>query len=444
MATSFDISEFIDSRSVGKYQLKILVTCLIAALLDGFDMQIAGLAIPVLAIDWHLTPKDFSSVLMAGPIGMVLGSAIMGPLADRFGRKRPIIVAIACFGLFTVLGAYAHSVDALAFLRLLAGLGLGGVLPNLVALTTEYAPARARATLTTLTFCGVPLGALLSGLVGTWLIPIYGWQSVFYVGGLVPLAIAVYAFFRLPESIRFIAFCVGRSEEVAAVIQKIAPDVQLPASVQFTVHEAPRKKAAVTSLFGPGRTLPTVLLTLVFMFNTFGVYFFMSWLPVLMKLAGLSLQGAILSTVLLNGGGAVGAATLGRLIDRFGGYKVMAGNYVLGAIAVLALGAADQGAVVLIPALFVTGTCVMGSQIAMYAIAAAVYPTAIRATGVGTTIGIGRSGSIIGPMAGAAAVALGWSIPAIFAMASVPIFLASFSINLVGRVPKNFGVTNGK
>lgn len=167
----------------------------------------------------------------------------------------------------------------------------------------------------------------------------------------------------------------------------------------------------------------------------------MSWLPMLMKLAGLSLQAAILSTVPLNGGGAAGAALQGKFIDRFGAFNILAANYILGALVVLAPGAADKGAIVFIPALFISGTCVMGRQIAMYAVAAIVYPTAIRATGVGTTIGIGRTGSIIGPMAGAATVALGWSIPAIFAMASVPIFLASLSIYLVGRVPRNFGTT---
>ncbi len=444
MTGKFDISEFIDNRPVGSYQLKIMATCLVTALLDGFDMQAIPLAVPVLAQDWHLAPAAFASVLTAGPIGMVLGSAFMGPLADRFGRRRPILAAIFCFGLFTFLGAFMKSVEALAFLRFLAGLGLGGVIPNLVALSSEYAPSRTRATLTTLTFCGVPLGALSSGVVGTWIIPAFGWKSVFYVGGLIPLAIAIYVFFRLPESIRFIAACSGRNDEVAAVIGKIAPELQLPEAVQFTVHEAARNKTAIAGLFGHGRTAPTVLLTLVFVFNTFGVYFFMSWLPMLMKISGLSLQSAILSTVLLNGGGAVGAATLGKLIDRFGGFKVMAVNYVVGAIAVLALGAADMGAIVLIPALFIAGTCVMGSQIAMYAVAAMVYPTSIRGTGVGTTIGIGRTGSIIGPMAGAATVALGWSIAGIFAMASVPIFLASLSICLVGRVRKDFGTAGAR
>jgi MFS transporter, AAHS family, 4-hydroxybenzoate transporter len=281
------------------------------------------------------------------------------------------------------------------------------------------------------------LGALASGLVGTALIPAYRWQSVFYVGGIVPLAIAVYAIFALPESIRFIAAHAAQSEEAAAVIHKIAPDVQLPASVQFTIHEAKQAKIGVSSLFGPGRTLPTVLITLIFVCNTFGVYFFMSWLPVLMRQSGLSMKWSLLSTVLLNGGGAVGTVAMGVLIDRFGIAKVMATSYVIGGIAVAAVGLGSASAV-LAPALFIAGCCMMGAQPAMYAVAAMVYPTAIRATGVGTTMGWGRIGSIIGPMIGTFFVALHWSIAADFLVASLPIFAAAVFMFLIGIVPKNF------
>jgi AAHS family 4-hydroxybenzoate transporter-like MFS transporter len=438
MARSFDISEFIDSHPVGGYQLRILVTCFIVMLLDGFDMQVLGLAVPALAHVWGLTPKDFALALTAGPVGMVIGAISLGPVADRYGRRRPVIAAVFVFGLFTALTAYVHSPAALAMMRLIMGLGLGGVIPNVVALASEYVPARLQGTLSALSFTGVPLGACASGLLGTWLIPSYGWQSVFYIGGLVPLAIAAYALWALPESIRFIAARSGRSKEATAVIHKIAPEVQLPASVRFTIHEAAQKRTGVASLFGPGRTIPTVFLTLVFMANTFGVYFFMNYLPILMKQSGLSLKYSMLSTVLLNGGSALGTATLGYLIDRFGVFRIMTYNYVIGAIAVTAVGLGTNPAL-LIPAIFVAGTCMMGPQCAMYAVAAIVYPTAIRATGVGTTLGFGRLGSVIGPLVGGIFVALQWPIAADFFVASLPIFAASLCIHIVGRTPKNFG-----
>jgi AAHS family 4-hydroxybenzoate transporter-like MFS transporter len=440
MASTFDISEFIDSRPVGIYQIRILVTCLIVMLLDGFDMQVIGIAIPALAHAWGLTPKAFGLALTAGPVGMLLGAAILGPVADRYGRRRPVIAAVTLFGLATLLSAFVSTPTGLALTRLLTGLGLGGVLPNVVALSAEYVPTRARGTLSTLTYTGVPIGALASGLVGTWLIPSYGWQSVFYVGGLVPLAIAAYAIFALPESIRFIAARAEQSEEAAAVIRKIAPEVQLPASVQFTIHEARQAKVGIASLFGPGRTLPTVLITLIFVCNTFGVYFFMSWLPVLMKQSGLSMKWSLLSTVLLNGGGAVGTVTMGVLIDRFGIFKVVTTSYLIGAVAIASIGIGAEPAV-LVPALFLTGTCMMGAQTTMYAVAAMVYPTAIRATGVGSTMGWGRIGSVIGPLIGAAFVTLQWSIAADFAAASLPIFAGALFIYLVGRVPKRFETT---
>ena len=318
------------------------------------------------------------------------------------------------------------------------GLGLGGVIPNVVALSAEYVPQRYRGTFSALAFTGVPLGALASGLVGTWLIPSHGWQSVFYVGGLAPLAIACWAAVSLPESIRFIAARRNRQHEATKIIRKIAPEINLPSGVQFILNEPKQSKTGIAALFGPGRTLPTVLLTLVFVSNTFGVYFFMSWLPVLMKQTGLSMTFALLSTVLLNGGGALGTATLGHLLDRYGVFKVMAISYFIGGIAIVTVGWGTSPAV-LIPAIFISGTCMMGAQCAMYAAVAMVYPTAIRAAGVGTTMGWGRLGSIIGPAVGTVFVTLNWPITAIFLAASAPIFAASSIIYLVGRIPKNFG-----
>ncbi len=435
--TSFDISEFIDSRPIGGAQLRILATCFIVMLLDGFDMQILGLVVPALASAWGLTPQDLGLALTAGPIGMVIGAASLGPVADRYGRKWPVVAAVTVFGLFTLLTARVQTPAALAMMRLVMGIGLGGVIPNVVALSAEYVPARSRATFSTLAYTGVPLGALASGLIGTWLIPSAGWQSVFYVGGLVPLAIAAYAAFALPESLRFVAAHAERHSEAIAIVRRIAPDVQLPQRVHFTLREAAQKKAGVAALFGPGRTLPTVLLTLVFVANTFGVYFFMSWLPVLMKQSGLSLRFSLLSTVLLNGGGAVGTATLGFLIDRLGIFRVMTASYIVGGLAISAVGLGG-GPALLVPAIFLSGTCMMGAQCAMYAAVALVYPTAIRATGVGTTMGWGRLGSVVGPAVGTAFVALQWPIALDFVAASLPIFAAALFIYTVGRIPKHF------
>ncbi len=437
MTHSFDISAFIDQRPVGVYQIRILAACFIIMLLDGFDMQVIGLALPALARDWGLSPRDFGLALTAGPVGMLIGAALLGPLADRYGRKWPVVASVAMFGLFTVLTVFAKTPTALAWMRFLTGLGLGGVIPNIVALSAEYIPERYRGTLSTLTYTGVPLGALASGLFGTWFIPLYGWQTVFYIGGLVPLAIAFYAVFALPESIRFLATRPEQNPKTTRILRRIAPDVRLSSDIHFMLHETAQKKTGVAALFGPGRTLPTVFLTLVFVANTFGVYFFMSWLPVLMKQSGLSMTFALLSTVLLNGGGALGTATLGHLIDRFGVFKVMAVSYFIGGLAISCVGLGG-GPFVLIPAIFISGTCMMGAQCAMYAAVALVYPTAIRATGVGATMGWGRLGSILGPVAGTVFVALQLPIAAVFFIAALPIFAASLFIYIVGRVPKNF------
>lgn len=435
---TIDVARFIDERPVSTYQWSVFLAAMAIATLDGYDLQSMALAVPSIAHEWGVEPKSFGPVFTATPIGMVFGSLLLGPIADRWGRKTPTIIATALIGLFSLLTPFAPSIEVMAVFRFLMGLGTGGILPNLIALVSEYAPQRTRASLTTFTFSAIPFGSMLGGLLASWLIPHHGWHSVFYIGGIIPLAIAAWGILRLPESIRFLAARGDRHAQIAGILGKINGGMALDPNARFTVPEHSNAKVSLSRLFGPGRTGPTVLITLVLAFNTFMLYFLLSWLPAVMNLAGLSQRASLLATVLPNLGGVIGAITLGRFIDRFNGFRVMAVGGVIAGTAVLMVGFGYTQSVVLIPALFFAGTCIMGGQPAIYVLVASLYPTTIRATGAGFALGAGRVGSIIGPMAGAWVLAMNWSVPEIFMMAAAPGFAVALCLWTISRIRQDF------
>lgn len=433
-----DVARFIDERPVSRLQWSVFATAMAIATLDGLDLQSMALAGPSVAREWGIEPTALSVAFTATPLGMVFGALTLGPLADGWGRKRPVIIATLLFAVFSLLTAFAPSLPVLAAFRFLMGLGTGGILPNLIALVSEYAPAKRRGALTTLTFSALPFGSMLGGLVAGWLIPDFGWRSVFYVGGLVPLAMAAWAAWRLPESIRFLAARGDRDADIAVLLRRIDPAARFTPSTHFTSADYSQKRVSIGLLFGPGRTWPTLLITLVAALNTFMLYFLLSWLPTVMKLAGLSTRAALLSTVLPNVGGVVGAIVLGRLIDRFGGFRATAVGGLIAGSAALVVGFGYQEPAILIPALFFAGSCVMGGQPALYVVIASMYPTTLRSTGTGFALGAGRVGSFIGPLAGGVMLANAWSVREIFIVAALPGFAAALALAAVSLLPRNF------
>jgi MFS transporter, AAHS family, 4-hydroxybenzoate transporter len=405
----------VDRQPVRRGEWRVFAICTAIALLDGFDVQTMGVAAPALARAWGLAPPALSAVFMAAPAGMVVGALVMGRLADRVGRRRPIIAATLLFAVGTSLTPFAPNLSAMAALRFVTGIGLGGVLPNLVSLVTEFAPQRLCATLTTLTFSSLPLGSMVAALLARYLIPVHGWPSLFYVGGAAPAAIAAVAFLRLPESPSFLA----RRKRSAS-------------------EEARARQASLVCLVGPGRTATTVLLVLVTGLNLFMLYFTLNWLPTLLTLAGLSPERALLATVLVNTSGCVGAISWGRLMDKAGALPVMATAGVLASLGMGLLSVGHAHPVLLVSALVVSGISVLGAVPGLYAVIASVYPTPIRSTGVGAVLGAGRMGSVLGPGAGGLLLTVGWSISTIFlAVAALGLGWA-IGLWLVDRLPRRF------
>jgi AAHS family 4-hydroxybenzoate transporter-like MFS transporter len=426
---AIDVRQLIDDHGFGRFQLRIVVICSAIVFLDGFDAQVMGYVAPALRSEFHVERAALGPALSMGLVGMMIGALVFGPVADWVGRKPVLIVCPLIFGLGSLLTVTAGSVTSLMVFRLLTGLGMGGAMPNTIALTAEYMPRRVRASAVMTMFCGFSIGAAAVGWVAAALIPTYGWRSVFVVGGILPCIITGVTVAMLPESIRFLLRRPGGERRAAAHLANIAPAAALSGSLAFV--EPAARGFVVGQLFAGRRAGVTVLLWAMFFLNLLDLYFVNSWLPTVMKDVGVPEQRAILITTLFQVGGTVGAIVLGRLLDRRLSFRMLAATYLAGAVCVFLIGESGTSTVWLIATVFAAGFGVIGAQTSSNALAAEVYPTAIRSTGVGWALGVGRIGSIIGPLLGAALVG---NTPRLFVLAAIPLLVASVAALAAGAI----------
>lgn len=428
---AIDVADYIDRQPVGAFQIRLILTFAAVLFLDGFDTQAIGYVAPALAREWSLSRAALGPVFSAGLFGLMIGALIFGPLADRVGRKKIIIFSTLAFGVGTLATAFVNDVTTLMVIRLLTGFGLGGAMPNAVAMTSEFSPRRRRATMVMAMFCGFSVGAALGGLLAAALIPHYGWRSVFVVGGVVPLLLVPMLAWRLPESVYFLALR-GRAG-VAELLGRITPDATPVApGTRFAVHELRLEGLPVRHLFSGGRTVPTLLLWVVFFMSLLDLYFLANWLPTVLNDLGASVSAAALIGSMLQVGGVVGIFALGNVVDRFS-FRALALVYLVAVFAVGAIGQLSHAVAPVTLAIFAAGFCIVGGQIAANALAANFYPTAMRATGVGWALGIGRVGSIVGPLIGGALISAKWDTGELFLAAASAALCAALAAFWLSR-----------
>lgn len=437
---SLDVAQFIDEQPVGGFQIGLLLTCAAVLILDGFDTTAIGFVAPSLAKEWGLTKGALGPVFSAGLFGLMIGALVFGPLADRIGRRKIIIFSTLAFGIGTLVTAFVHDINTLLAIRFLTGLGLGGAMPNTVAMTSEFSPHRRRATMVMIMFCGFSVGAALGGLLAAALIPQFGWRSVFVVGGVAPLLLVPFLALKLPESVRFLALTERANERVAQLLGLINPKVVFAPGTQFVVHEPRLAGIPVRHLFTEKRTPVTLLLWVVFFMSLLDLYFLTNWLPTVLNDLGASVSQAAVIGSMLQVGGVVGTFALGSVIDRFS-FRALALVYFIAVFAVGAIGQFEHSVVFVTMAIFVAGFCMVGGQIAANALAATFYPTSVRATGVGWALGVGRVGSIVGPLVGGALLAAKWSTGSVFMAAATAALCAALAALCLSRI---VGLSGGR
>ena len=401
------VSRLLDEGGLSSFHIRLLTWSILLSLIDGYDIAAIAFAAPHLVSSWGIPRSALGPVLSASNIGVLFGSAIFGWIGDRYGRKPALISANLLFGILTFAAAYSTDLTQLFWLRLIAGLGIGGVIPNLVAICTESAPRHLRATLPIIAVGCVPLGGACAGLISAVLVPNYGWQILFEIGGIVPIVIALAATINLPESIKYIALHESQRPKMEKLIAALRPGFTVRANARFVIEDEKQTPSSnPVYLFQNGLWLITPLSWLLFALNLMGYFFLSGWTPTLLTAAKLPPATAALAASFMQIGGTVGALTLCWWLQRHR-FLAISLLFVLAVPVVGSIGFAGlTSEAALLTATFFAGFIVLGIQIGINVVGAMLYPTSLRANGSGWQLGLGRLGSIVGPLAGALFVGL--------------------------------------
>jgi len=418
--STVDVQTFLNESGFSAYQWLIFALCFVIVLLDGFDTAAIGYIAPSLVTEWSVSKPALGPVLSAALFGLAGGALVSGPLADRFGRKRVLVVSVLVFAAACLASAFSSDLTELTVLRFLTGIGLGAAMPNSVTLVSEYCPEQRRAMITNAMFCGFPLGAAFGGFLAAWMIPHWGWRSVLVLGGVVPVVLAVLLLLFLPESVRYMVAKAQPVQRIRAVLARISPRA---AKIDVFVTRERKAVAAGRSGIGvvlsPSYAIGSVMLWTGYFMGLVIFYALINWMPILFKEAGLAMKDATLIAALFPLGG-VGAIAFGWLMDRFNGNYVIAIGYALTAVAVFAIGqVAGTSVMLLVVVVIVAGTLMNTAQSSMPALAAGFYPTQGRATGVSSMLGIGRFGGIVGSFLVAELTRRQFEIGTIFSIVAV-------------------------
>ena len=424
-----NINTLIDEAKFTPFHWGVLLWCLLIIIFDGYDLVIYGVALPLLMQEWALSTVQAGLLASTALFGMMFGAMSFGTLSDKIGRKKTIMICVALFSGFTFLGSFASNPTEFGILRFLAGLGIGGVMPNVVALMTEYAPKRIRSTLVALMFSGYAIGGMSSALLGAWLVPQFGWKIMFLLAG-TPLLLLPVIWMFLPESLMYLTVK-NQTVKSHGIIQKIAPQLSIQKDTQFVLNDVLKgDEAPLKALFQQGRSFSTFMFWIAFFMCLLMVYALGSWLPKLMIQAGYSLGASMIFLFALNIGGMIGAIGGGALADRFHIKKVLVIMFVCGAAALILLGF-NSPQIVLYTLISVAGAATIGSQILLYTFVAQYYPSTVRSTGMGWASGIGRIGAIVGPVLTGALLTMNLPHQMNFFAIAIPGVIAALAILMV-------------
>lgn len=424
-----DVHELSDKARFNRFHAGMLLWCAVIIICDGYDLAVAGIALPSIMKDMGVTAQNAGFMVSSALFGMMFGAIFLGTIADRIGRRKAIAICIALFSVFTAAAGFTHDPYTFSAMRFLAGLGIGGVMPNVVAQMTEYSPKKIRATMVTLMFSGYAVGGMLAALLGKGLLETYGWSSVFLAAGLPVLLIPV-ILKTLPESMPFL-IRENRLDELKQIVTRMEPSYRPDAGDRFALPAQDRAEGApIGKLFQDGRGFSTAMFWIAFFMCLFMVYALSSWLTKLMASAGYSLGSALTFVLVLNFGAVIGAVGGGWLADRFNIKYVLMGMYALAAVSITLLGFKVPTELLFL-LVGLAGASTIGTQIVTYAYAGQFYPMAIRSTGIGWASGVGRSGAILAPIAIGTLVGMALPLEQNFMAIAIPAAIAVIAVSLI-------------
>lgn len=428
-----DLDRLLDESPWRPYHTVLIVLTALTIVFDGIDNQLLGIVMPTVMREWGLPRAAFAPVISSAYLGMMIGGALAGMAGDRFGRRNALLTSMVIFGVMTIGVAFTNDVSSLGWMRLLAGIGLGGAIPNAASIAAEFAPKRRRPVAVTATIVCVPLGAMIAGLLGVHALPAYGWRMLFIAGGVVPIVAAALLLTVLPESPHFLLRHRHKWPDLAALLRRMGHSVS--ASASFAPPAGHVASAPVRAIVETGYLRDTSALWSAFFFCLLAVYLGFSWLTTLLVGAGFTPAFASQGITAFNLGGVIGALSGSVVIARLGSrvsMLVMTAAAIVGAAVLAVTPLSPDRATLILVLLTITGGLINAVQTTMYALATNVYPVAARATGVGAAAAFGRLGAITSGYAGAWAIGRdgGWSYFGLIALAMAACFL---SLSIIGR-----------
>ena len=428
VADSEDARSLIDRSRISPMQMAVFGICFLMNGIDGMDVLVISYAAPVLAEEWSIAPGALGVVFSAALLGMACGAMFIAPFADRIGRRAMIIISILLTGFAVLATSVIQTIEALMVLRFVSGLGIGAMLASVATMAAEFAPDRQRNLILVSILAGYPIGATIFGVIAADVIPALGWRALFVTAGITTLATFPLVWFLLPGSLTFLIRMqpANALEKVNRIIGRMGHthlNELPPAPIEVA-------STSVKGLFSAELSRPTIFLWLAFFMNFAALYFLASWIPKLSLAAGLPLDLAIYAGAIFNLGAVPGIALSGYLSQKFGLRRVISVFLLLTAIVMVLFGFA-QGSATILPLFGLIGFLIEGGFVGLYVVAARLYPTELRTTGVGWAIGAGRTGAIAGPFVGGILVAYGLSIGANFRWFAITLILAGIFTLLI-------------
>ena len=434
MSQTFQVNDFVDGQRIRSFNILLLVWSFLTMFADGFDLNSLGFAAPDLTRLWGIARSEMGPVLSANLAGIFVGAPVLGWLGDKYGRRPLIIAGTLLYGVMTLIMAWSTTMDQMMVLRFIAGIGIGGIMPNTISLNSELTPKRFRSTLIVLMFMGITTGSTGVGLVAAYFMQDYGWQIIFHTGGILPIVIAICLIFTLPESLKFLATQPHRHKELIATARKMRPDLLVPDDARF---ENPPiilgSEGHISELFKGSLALITPLLWVCFCIALMANFFLNNTLPLIYDQYGIDPQDAALTATMYHAGGIFGGLLISLLLDRTG-FVIVAVLFAIALPSVALLGLEGMHFLGMASVAGLAGIAILGAQFGNNAAAGLIYPTSIRAKGVGIALSIGRVGSIVGPMVGARLLGMDLTMHNLFLLACTPILVGLVAALVLSRL----------